>query len=86
MGPITALSIYMVIWWVVFIAVLPMDSQSYHEAGIAPPPGCDPGAPVNPNLKKKVLLTTGIAAGIFAVFFLVVVFKLITLPGVAQVY
>ena len=37
-------------------------------------------------MKKKVLLTTGIAAGIFAVFFLVVVFKLITLPGVAQVY
>ena len=86
MGPVTALAIYLVFWWVAFIAILPMGGTSYHEAGIAPPPGCDPGAPVNPNMKKKVILTTAVAAGVFLVFWLVVTFKLITLPGVAQVY
>jgi len=86
MGPITALSIYMVVWWVAFIAILPIGSQSFHEAGITPPPGCDPGAPVNPNMKKKVITTTWVAALIFLAFFLVVQFHLITLPGVARVY
>ena len=86
MGPMTAISIYLVVWWVVFIAVLPLGNQSFHEAGIAPPPGCDPGAPINPNMKKKVITTSWVSAILFGVFFLVVQFHLITLPGVARVY
>jgi predicted secreted protein len=85
-GPITALSIYLVAWWVVFLAVLPFGSQSYHEAGIAPPEGCDPGAPVTLNMRKKVITTTWIAAVAFGIFWIVVQFNLITLPGAAQVY
>lgn len=86
MGPATAISIYLVVWWVVFIAVLPLGAQSFREAGIEPPPGCDPGAPVNPNMKKKVITTTWVAAVLFAIFFVIVQFKLVTLPGVARVY
>jgi hypothetical protein len=42
----------------VLFAVLPIGSRSYHEMGIKPPGGGDPGAPVNPNLKRKFITTT----------------------------
>ena len=86
MGLVFTISVYLVVWWTVLFAVLPIGVQSYHEAGIEPPRGADPGAPVNPNMKKKVITTTWVAALIFLAFFLVVQFHLITLPGVARVY
>ena len=44
MSPITWFAIYMIIWWTVLFAVLPLGSRSFFEAGIKPPPGVDPGA------------------------------------------
>ena len=86
MGPITALSIYLVIWWVVLFTILPLGVQSHHEAGIDLKDGGDPGAPVNPNMKKKVLTTTWVAAIVFAILWTVIHFKLISLPPVARAY
>ncbi len=86
MGPVTALSIYLVVWWTVFLGVLPIGNITFHEAGVAPPPGCDPGAPMQANMKKKVIITTGVSAVVFAIFWLIVTFHLITLPGVARNY
>lgn len=80
MSPITWFAIYMTIWWTVLFAVLPLGSRSFFEAGIKPPPGVDPGAPMNPNLKRKFITTTWLSAAVFALFFLIVHFKLITLP------
>lgn len=86
MGPLTAISIYLVIWWVVLFAILPLGAQSYHEAGIDMKDGGDPGAPVNPNMKRKFLTTTWVAAIVFAILWTVIHFKLISLPPVARVY
>jgi predicted secreted protein len=86
MGPITSVSVYLVIWWTVLFMVLPWGIQSHHEAGIDLKDGGDPGAPVNPKLKQKFLITTGVSAVIFAIIWLVLFFKLITIPGVAAVY
>lgn len=80
MSPITWFAIYMTIWWTVLFAVLPLGSRSFFEAGIKPPPGVDPGAPMNPNLKRKFITTTWLSAVVFGLFFLIVHFKLITLP------
>ena len=80
MSPITWFAIYMTIWWTVLFAVLPLGSRSFFEAGIKPPPGVDPGAPMNPNLKRKFITTTWLSAVVFVLFFLGVHFKLITLP------
>lgn len=80
MSPITWFAIYMTIWWTVLFAVLPLGSRSFFEAGIKPPPGVDPGAPMNPNLKRKFITTTWLSAVVFGLFFLIVYFKLITLP------
>ncbi|AAK23907.1 DUF1467 family protein [Caulobacter vibrioides] len=80
MSPMTWFAIYMIIWWTVLFAVLPLGSRSFFEAGIKPPPGVDPGAPMNPNLKRKFITTTWLSAVVFGLFFLIMHFKLIRLP------
>lgn len=62
MSFVTILLVFVVIWWLVFFAVLPMGVQSQAEAGDLLEEGHDPGAPANPNLKKKMVYTTVIAA------------------------
>ena len=86
MSPITWFAIYLTIWWTVLFAVLPLGSQSFHEAGIKPPPGADPGAPVNPNLKRKFITTTWVSALVMAALLLVIHFRLITLPALPATY
>ena len=63
----TLLAIYLVVWWVVLFAVLPLGAQSHHEAGIDLKDGGDPGAPVVHNLKRKVITTTWAAAIVWVV-------------------
>jgi predicted secreted protein len=86
MSLLTSISVFMVIWWTVLFAVLPIGSRSYHEMGLKPPGGGDPGAPVNPNLKRKFLTTTWIAVAIFTVLWVVIRFHLITLPPMRSSY
>jgi predicted secreted protein len=81
MSPFTSVAIFLTIWWTVLFAVLPLGSQTYHELGLKPPGGGDPGAPVNPNLKRKFFTTTWISVIVFAVLWTVLHFGLIPLPG-----
>jgi predicted secreted protein len=65
----SAIAIYFVIWWAVLFAVLPFGIRNAHEAGEAVDQGNEPGAPVNPRLALKAVITTGIAAVVFACFY-----------------
>ena len=83
MGPFTSIAIFLTIWWTVLFAVLPIGVQSRADAGL-PNDGSDPGAPVDPKLKKKFITTTWVSALVFAVLWLVVRFghiDLSRLPG-----
>ncbi len=66
-----ALALYATIWWIVLFAVLPLGVRSAEEAGEERPEGVDPGAPVAPQLAKKALITTLIAAVVFALVALI---------------
>jgi predicted secreted protein len=79
-GPFTMAAIYVTIWWTVLFAVLPIGVVSHHEAGIDPGDGTDPGSPVDPKLKKKFITTSWISALVFAALWLVIHFKLVSLP------
>ncbi len=59
------LAVYFVIWWTVLFAVLPFGVRSQAEAGEVSD-GTDPGAPQAPALLRKALITTVIAAIVFA--------------------
>ncbi len=61
------LSSYFVIWWLVLFTILPLGVRNHTEAGTAPMEGHDPGAPVNPNLKRKAITTSWVAAIVTAV-------------------
>ncbi len=78
----TAVAIYFIVWWVVLFAVLPFGVRSQEESG-AVSPGTDPGAPVMANLKRKLVWTTLIACVVFALFFVVYTYRLITIDDLA---
>jgi predicted secreted protein len=62
----TAIAIYFVVWWVMLFAVLLWGVRSQHETGNVAK-GTDPGAPAIPHLKSKLVWTSFVAAGVFAV-------------------
>jgi predicted secreted protein len=80
MSPFTAVAIYLTIWWTVLFAVLPIGIVSHHEAGIEPVDGGDPGAPVDPKLKRKFITTTWVSAVLFGILWLLLRFHLLRLP------
>lgn len=65
MNIVGGLALYFVIWWITLFAVLPFGIRSQHEAGDVVA-GTEPGAPVLPGLLKKAVITSLIAAVIFA--------------------
>jgi predicted secreted protein len=86
MGPITSIAVYLTLWWTVLFAVLPLGVTSHHEAGIEKGDGGDPGAPVDPKLKRKFFTTTWISAVLFVILWLVVRFGLVPLPRLPATY
>jgi predicted secreted protein len=80
MGPFTSVAIFFTIWWTVLFAVLPIGVTSHAEAGIDKGDGGDPGAPVDPKLKKKFFTTTWIAVVLYAVLWAIIKLGLVTLP------
>ncbi|MCX7588550.1 MULTISPECIES: DUF1467 family protein [unclassified Phenylobacterium] len=78
----TGIAIYFTIWWTVLFSVLPIGVTSHAEAGIDKGDGGDPGAPVDPKLKKKFITTTIVSTILWVILFLIIHFKLITLPPV----
>lgn len=65
MSLFSGIAIYFIIWWLVLFAVLPIGVRSQHEDGEITL-GTDHGAPVRPMLIRKALITSLIAAIIFA--------------------
>ena len=81
----TAAAIYFIIWWVVLFAVLPFGVRSQQESG-AIAPGTDPGAPAIPYLKAKLLWTTIIACVLFALCYVIYVYRLVSLDDLATLW
>ena len=86
MGPFTSVAIFLTIWWTVLFVVLPLGVTSHAEAGIDKGDGGDPGAPVDPKLKKKFFTTTWISAVVFAALWLTIKSGIVTLPQLPSTY
>tara|TARA_Y100000992_G_C20965516_1_gene350209 strand:+ start:290 stop:544 length:255 start_codon:yes stop_codon:yes gene_type:complete len=71
--------VYVMIWWIIFFSVLPIGIQSNKEVFKENIEGMDPGAPKNPRIGKKFLITTLIASIIFLVIYYLVEFDLLNL-------
>ena len=74
---ITGLAIiYIIIWWIVFFAILPIDVNRTKTVKID---GEDPGSPENPKMLKKFLYSTGITTVIFIIIYLLIKFEYLNL-------
>ncbi len=62
-----AIVIFIIWWWVAFLAVLPRNVTGRWESPDDGVKGADPGAPVSPQLKEKAWLATKIAVGFWAI-------------------
>ena len=54
------IAVFFVMWWLSFVAVLPIGNRSQIEVGEVVA-GTDPGAPATPRLPLRVLIATLIA-------------------------
>ena len=72
MGLTGSLIVYICIWWIVFFSILPIGIKSQNREFKENLAGNDPGAPKNPNIVKKFLISTLITSIIFFVIYYVV--------------
>ena len=71
--------IYIIIWWIVFFAILPIDVDREKRIKID---GEDPGSPENPKMLKKFIYCTGIATLFFILIFLLMKFEYLNLRNI----
>lgn len=84
MNPLTMFAIYLTLWWTTLFVILPLGNRTYHEEGIKITDGGDPGAPVNPNLKRKFITTTWVSAIVWVVLMAALTFGWIPMPSLAH--
>tara|TARA_B100002051_G_scaffold248815_1_gene259005 strand:+ start:82 stop:336 length:255 start_codon:yes stop_codon:yes gene_type:complete len=84
MGITGSIIVYVMIWWIVFFSVLPIGIKSKKEVFKEKIGGIDPGAPKNPKIGKKFLITTLITTLIFAVIYYLVEIDLLNLRDFLQ--
>ena len=71
--------IYIIIWWIVFFAILPIDVDRKKPLKIE---GEDPGSPENPKMPKKFIFCTGITTIIFTIIYLLMKFEYLNLRNI----
>ena len=77
---ITGLAIiYIIIWWIVFFAILPIDVERKKIIKID---GEDPGSPENPKIIKKFIYCTVITTILFVIIYLLMKFEYLNLRNI----
>lgn len=78
MSLVSSVAIYFVIWWIILFAILPIGVVTQEEGGEVIP-GTESSAPQRPQLLKKALITTVVAAVVFAGVYWLKVYSGLTL-------
>ena len=68
--------IYIIIWWIVFFGILPIDVNREKPVKIE---GEDAGSPENPKMLKKFIYCTGITSIIFIIIYLLIRYEYLNL-------
>lgn len=76
-----AFGVYFICWWLAFFMVLPIGNRvpSEHDRD---DPGLAESAPENPRLWRKAVIATFASTILFAIVYVVISFRLITLDAV----
>ena len=68
--------IFVIIWWIVFFSLLPIDVNRNKKTQIE---GEDPGSPENPKILKKFIYTTIISTMVFLIIYYLVQYNYLNL-------
>ena len=71
-----SLIIFVLIWWIIFFSLLPIDVDRKHKEIVE---GVDKGSPENPRIIKKIFYTTIITSIIFVGLFMLVKYDYLNL-------
>jgi len=71
--------IYIIIWWMVFFIILPIDVNRHKSIKID---GEDAGSPENPKMLKKFIYCTGITTVIFMIIYLLIKYGILNLRSI----
>lgn len=69
-------ALYFIIWWIVLFTVLPIGVRTQAEDGEIVP-GTPASAPTSPRLLRIVALNTMVATIVFAIVWVVIVYRLV---------
>jgi len=76
-----ALALYATIWWIVLFAMLPIGVRTQAEEGEVSP-GTTESAPHLPRMLPKMVATTAVASVVFAILYVIIVDRVITLDEI----
>ena len=68
--------IFIIIWWIVFFTILPIDVNRQKPLKID---GEDTGSPENPKILKKFIYCTGITTVIFMIIYFLIKYEYLNL-------
>ena len=79
---ITGLAIlFIIIWWIIFFAILPIDVNREKPIKIH---GEDAGSPENPKMMKKFIYCTAITSIIFMIIYLLIKYEYLNLRSLVS--
>ena len=70
--------VFVILWWLILFLILPRNISSQEKEGYITE-GTDPGAPSNPKIVKKLILTTAITTILFAIIYLLNYFDILNI-------
>tara|TARA_B100001057_G_scaffold448563_1_gene488997 strand:- start:2175 stop:2420 length:246 start_codon:yes stop_codon:yes gene_type:complete len=73
--------IYIIIWWIIFFAILPIDVERNKKNKVE---GEDPGSPENPKMMKKFIYCTVITTFLFIIIFYLMKFEYLNLRNIIK--
>lgn len=81
MGVTSALVLYAVLWFLTFLIVIPIRLKTQGDVGQIVP-GTHAGAPHEPQLKKRALITTAVAAVLWVIIAYVIISGMLTVRDI----
>lgn len=70
--------VFIILWWLIFFTILPINIKSQLENSKVIK-GTDPGAPNNPQIVKKIIITTFAVSILFVIIYLLAYLDILNL-------
>ena len=80
-SPVSAFVLYCFIWFLTLLVVLPIRQRSQDEVGEVVP-GTPRSAPANPQMRKRLVITTIAATVVFAIIAGIILSGIITVEDI----